>query len=65
MFVYIHPNRLWYEMHISSLFTCLQKYIVSVSAGAAHSAAIDDKGTLYLWGDASNGKLGVTVANDQ
>lgn len=43
---------------------CLQKYVVSVSAGSTHSAAVDDKGQLYLWGDVTDGKLGVPTVMD-
>jgi alpha-tubulin suppressor-like RCC1 family protein len=42
-----------------------QKFIVHVSAGETHSAAVDDKGTLYVWGDGSDGKLGSKYPDDQ
>ena len=32
--------------------------IVEIAAGSGHSAAIDDEGVVYTWGDNSNGQLG-------
>lgn len=42
------------------LITALDSYrITQVACGDAHSVAIDDKGTIFTWGDNSFGQLGV------
>lgn len=43
----------------------MQRIIVTIAAGESHSAAIDDKGTLLVWGDGSQGKLSFSDGADR
>jgi hypothetical protein len=42
-----------------------QRIVVAASAGDSHSAAIDDHGTLFLWGENSHGKLSFSDGYDR
>ena len=39
--------------------------VVMASAGNSHSAAVDDKGLLYVWGEGSNSKLSFSDSYDR
>ncbi len=47
------------------LGSVLQRIVVSASAGESHSAAIDDRGTLFMWGENSHGKLSFADGHDR
>lgn len=38
--------------------------IVAVSCGEAHTLALNDKGQVFAWGQASDGQLGLAITED-
>jgi len=45
------------------LFTLLKVKIVGIATSNKHSLAWDENGSLYSWGDSTEGKLGHSIKN--